>query len=64
MNGIFDNSGENSNETPHPGGMFSENTFRGVSFLSLSTEFPEISVPFVRTYKCQTPHGSTSEKEC
>ena len=39
------------------------NTFRGISFFSLLPEFPEISVPFVRTYKCQTPHGSTSEKE-
>ena len=24
LNGIFGNSGENSNETVHPGGMFSE----------------------------------------
>ena len=29
------------------------NTFRGISFFSLQPEFPEISVPFVHTYKCQ-----------
>ena len=36
------------------------NTFRGISFFSLLPEFQEISIPFVLTYKCQGPHGSTS----
>ena len=37
LNGIFCNSGKNSNGTVHPGGMFSEkgNTFRGIPFFSL-----------------------------
>ena len=37
------------------------NTFRSISFFSLLPEFQEISVPFVLTYNCQGPHGSTSE---
>ena len=40
------------------------NTFRGISFFLLLPEIPKISVPFCLTYKCQTPHGNTSEKEC
>ena len=42
------------------------NTFRGISYFSLFPEFPEfpeMSVPFVHTYQCQAPHGSSSEKE-
>ena len=31
LNGIFGNSGENSNGTVHPGGMFSENFIQMVS---------------------------------
>ena len=46
------NSGENSNGTVHPGGMFSEKS-NHYSFLSLLPEFPEISVPFVHNYQCQ-----------
>ena len=63
MNGIFGNSGANSNRTVHPGGKFSGkgNTFRGISFFSLLPEFQEISVPFLLTYKCQAPRGNTSE---
>ena len=40
------------------------NTFWGISFFSLLPEFPEISVQFVPTYKCQSPRGNASEKEC
>ena len=39
------NSGENSNETDHPGGNFplkKGNTFRGIPFFSLLTETSEI----------------------
>ena len=52
LNGIFGNSGVNSNGTVHPGGKFSEkgNTFRDISFFPLLPEFPEISVPFVHSY--------------
>ena len=40
------------------------NTFRGISSFSLQPEFPEISIPFVHTYKCQSPPGNISEKKC
>ena len=55
MNGIFGNSGANSNGTVHPGGKFSEkgNTFRGISFFSLLLEFPKVSVPFVHSYSAR-----------
>ena len=55
LNGIFGNSGENSNGTVHPGGKFSEkgNTFRGISFFSLLLEFPKVSVPFVHSYSAR-----------
>ena len=44
------NSGENSNGTVHPGGLFPEkksNTFRGITFFPLSPKRPKFSVPFV-----------------
>ena len=55
LNGIFGNSGANSNGTVHPGGKFSEkgNTFRGISFFPLLPEFPKISVPFVNSYSAR-----------
>ena len=55
MNGIFGNSGANSNGTVHPGGKFSKkgNTFRGISFFPLLPEFPKISVPFVNSYSAR-----------
>ena len=51
LNGIFGNSGANSNGTVHPGGNVWKkgNTFRGISFFSLLPEFPKISVPFVHS---------------
>ena len=54
LNGIFGNSGTNSNGTVHPGGKFSEkgNTFRGISFFPLLPEFPEISVPMAQNGFC------------
>ena len=39
-------------------------TLRGISYFLLFPELPEISVPFVHTYQCQAPTGSSSEKEC
>ena len=38
LNGIFSNSGENSNRMVHPGGMFLKkgNTFRGIPFLAFT----------------------------
>ena len=55
LNGIFGNSGANSNGTVHPGGKFSGkgNTFRGISFFSLLPKFPKISVPFVHSYSAR-----------
>ena len=55
MNRIFGNSGANSNGTVHPSGKFSEksNTFRGISFFSLLSELPKISVPFVQSYSAR-----------
>ena len=67
LNGIFGNSGANSNGTIHPGGNFRRgkkgNTFQGISFFSLLPKFPKISVPFVHL-QCKALHGNTSEKEC
>ena len=40
-------SGLNSNGMVHSGGKFWGNTFRGITFFPIGTEFPEISVPFV-----------------
>ena len=67
LNGIFDNSGENSNRwVAQPSGIFSEKgyTFRGITFFSLLPELPETDVLFVYTYQCQALYGNTSEKEC
>ena len=55
MNGIFGNSGENSNGTVHPSGKFSKkgNTSRGISFFPLLPEFPKISVLFAHSYSAR-----------
>ena len=68
LNGIFGNSGKNSNRTVHPSELFSEKKVVPPAafpiIISLFPELPEISVPFVHTYQCQAPTGSSSEKEC
>ena len=38
------------------------NTFRGISFFSVSPDFLEISVPFCTQYQCHTPHGNLRER--
>ena len=55
LNGIFGNSGANSNGTVHPVKSFRKkgNTFRGISFIPLLLEFPKISVPFVYSYSAR-----------
>ena len=55
LNGIFGNSGANSNGTVHPVKSFRKkgNTFRSISFFSLLPEFPKISVPFVHSYSAK-----------
>ena len=52
LNGIFGNSGANSNERFIPVESF-RNTFRGISFFPLLPEFPKISVPFVHSYSAR-----------
>ena len=66
LNGIFGNSGANSNGTVHPGGKFSEKrSYLSRYFLFPSfTGIPENFCTICPLLQCQALHGNTSEKEC
>ena len=56
LNGIFGNSGANSNGTVHPGGKFSEKKaipFEVFLFSRFDRNSPEISVPFAHSYSAR-----------